>query len=202
MRVAPPSPRVPRPPPSVVYPTPARASSPRHVSWCRGRNRRMMRAPHPCPQLSSPRCNRRFNTSGSVACRIPMCLQYNNTQFIRFYGENKKAFQLNANRPLANILCFKVNRFEHIWGKGVVNPYTVKLKLNKFEHVGEGWGLAYGGMGTCVGLGPCVGEGWGGLGLGPVQTPPVDTQTQLKTLYSHNFVSMRQPSWINKNAFQ
>ena len=53
----------------------------------------------------------------------------------------------------------------------MVNPYTVKLKLNKFEHVGEGWGLAHEGMGTCVGLGPCVGEGWGGLGLDPVQTP-------------------------------
>ena len=82
-----------------------------------------------------------------------------------------------------------------------MNLYTVKLKLNKFEHVGEGWGLAHGGMGTCVGLGLWVGEGWGGLGLGPIQNPPtpVDTQMQLKTLYSHNFVSMRQPSWINKN---
>ena len=46
---------------------------------------------------------------------------------------NKKAFQLDANRPLPNSACFLVNTFENVWAG--VGLCTVKSKLNEFEHL-------------------------------------------------------------------
>ena len=79
----------------------------------------------------------------------------------------KKARSSNANYPLPDSLCFIVNTFECVYGRGGggVGPCTERSKLNKFEHV---WG---GGTGTravsrgrgrieaqCRGRpGPCVG---------------------------------------------
>ena len=77
---------------------------------------------------------------------------------------NKKAFQSNANRPLADSPRFTVNTFEHVL-RGV-GACTVRSKLNKF---GRGCGA-----GPCAersgwGLRPCTGEG----GQDHIQVPPV-----------------------------
>ena len=38
-----------------------------------------------------------------------------------FLFQNKEAFQLNANRPLSDSPCFKVNKFEYAWeGNGAL----------------------------------------------------------------------------------
>ena len=59
------------------------------------------------------------------------------------FRNNKKAFQLSANRPLSDSPCFIVNKFECVGGGGCGGiPCAVKSKLNKFEHV---WG------GRCTG---------------------------------------------------
>ena len=49
---------------------------------------------------------------------------------------NKKTFQLNADRALSDRPCFIVNKSECVGGEG--GPCAVKYKLNKFEHVSGG----------------------------------------------------------------
>ena len=64
------------------------------------------------------------------------------------------------------VMCFIMKKFKHIWGC----PYTVRSKLNKFEHVGESWdslqreigarALYREEPGSCSGvLGSCTEEG-------------------------------------------
>ena len=60
-------------------------------------------------------------------------------------SNNKKAFQSNANRPLAGSPGYVVNKFQHVReGKG--GSCMVRSKLNKFELLlggGWGWGSLY-----------------------------------------------------------
>ena len=51
-----------------------------------------------------------FNSTNSEA------VKYNTLCYDNKNRRNKKAFQLNANRPLANITGCIVNKFEHVWG--------------------------------------------------------------------------------------
>ena len=62
----------------------------------------------------------------------------------------QKAFQLTANRQLSDSPNFIVNTFECVWRAGA---YTVRSRLNKFEHIWEAAASVLGIGGA--GAGPC-----------------------------------------------
>ena len=86
------------------------------------------------------------------------------------YIFNKKAFQSNANRPLADSPGDVLNKFEHIQRVGC---YTVRSMLNKFDHFWRGQGQ------------------WDGEGEGVIWNLPVNRQKRMKTLSFRNFVGWR-----------
>ena len=70
-----------------------------------------------------------------MCCQLQVICRIFRTSHVNNSCANKKAFQLHANRPLADSPRFIVNKFEHDWG-GV--PYIVRSKLNKFKHIAGG----------------------------------------------------------------